>query len=368
MIKTLSKKMILGTLKKIQKGTIQVNDSDERYVFGDNRGGDGYNATLSINHPRAYKKILLGGSVGAGKSYIDGDWTTDDLQQLVELFIKNDALFHTIESPCARFLSWMRSISYKFNMNTIRRSKDNILAHYDLGNDFFQLILDPSMMYSCAFYEPAEISLDEAAKKKIQKICEQLELKAGDHVLEIGTGWGGFAVYAAQVYGCKITTTTISDKQYAFVKEKIKNLGLDHQIELLNLDYRQLSGQYDKVVSIEMIEAVGHQYLDDFFHQCYQLLKPEGLFFLQAIVINDQAYEAAKNEVDFIKKYIFPGGCLPCVFSISKSIATQTKMQLISFEDIGKHYVATLRDWHHRLLENQQALLMQGFTEHFIRM
>lgn len=361
----LSKKIILNLLKRIQKGTIHLKDGDENYVFGE---VNGQKATINIIHPRAYKKILLEGSVGAGKSYIDGDWNTDDLQKLIELFIKNDALFNNIESPFARFLSLMRKISYKLNRNTIRRAKDNILAHYDLGNDFFQLILDPSMMYSCALYEPSGISLDEAAKKKIQRICEKLELKAGDHVLEIGSGWGGFAVYAAQKYGCKITTTTISDKQYAFVKEKIKQLELEKQIELLNLDYRKLSGQYDKVVSIEMIEAVGHKYFDAFFHQCNQLVKPEGLFFLQAIVINDQAYEAAKNEVDFIKKYIFPGGCLPSVFSISKSIATQTKMQLISFEDIGKHYVATLNDWHNKLLANNPALLAQGFNANFIRM
>jgi cyclopropane-fatty-acyl-phospholipid synthase len=364
----LSKKIILNVLKKIQQGTIEVNDGDDSYVFRDINGFDGSRATLNIIHPRAYKKILLEGSVGAGKSYIDGDWNTDDLQKLIELFIKNDTLFNNIESPLARFLSWMRTVGYKLNRNTIQRAKDNILAHYDLGNEFFQLILDPSMMYSCALYEPSDISLDEAAKKKIQRICNKLELKPGDHLLEIVTGWGSFAIYAAQEYGCKITTTTISNKQYAFVKEKIKQLGLENQIELLNLDYRKLSGQYDKVVSIEMIEAVGYKYFDAFFYQCNQLIKPEGLFFLQAIVINDQAYEAAKNEVDFIKKYIFPGGCLPSVSSISQSIATQTKMQLMSFEDVGKHYVATLSDWHNKLLANKEVILAQGFTESFIRM
>lgn len=367
-IEALSKKIILNVLKKIQQGTIQLNDGDENYVFRDINGFDQPSATLDIIHPRAYKKILLKGSVGAGKSYIDGDWNTDNLQKLIELFIKNDALFNNIESPLAHFLSWIRTIGYKLNRNTIQQAKDNILAHYDLGNDFFQLILDPSMMYSCALYEPSGISLDMAAKKKIQRICDKLELKSGDHVLEIGTGWGGFALCAAQEYGCKITTTTVSDKQYAYVKEKIKNLGLENKIELLNLDYRKLSGQYDKVVSIEMIEAVGYKYFDAFFHQCNQLLKPQGLFFLQAIVINNQAYEAAKYEVDFIKKFIFPGGCLPSVTSISKSIATQTKMQLISFEDIGKHYVATLHDWHNKLLANKQAILAQGFSENFIRM
>ena len=362
---TLSKKIILNILKQIKNGRIILNDGDDSYVFGETNGPV---TTINIINLRAYRKILLQGSVGAGKSYIDGDWTTNDLQQLIELFIKNDSLFNNIESPLARFLSMIRTVGYKLNINTESRAKDNILAHYDLGNDFFQLILDPSMMYSCAFYEPFNISLEEASKKKLQRICDKLQLKPSDHLLEIGTGWGGFAVYAAQEYGCKITTTTISDKQYAFVKDKIKRLGLEDRIELLNLDYRKLSGQYDKVVSIEMIEAVGHKYFDAFFHQCNQLLKPTGLFFLQAIVINDQAYEAAKDEVDFIKKYIFPGGCLPSVCSISKSIATQTKMQLISFDDIGKHYVTTLQDWHKKLLANKDLILAQGFTEDFIRM
>jgi len=361
---TLSKKIILNILKQIKNGRIILNDGDDSYVFGETNGPV---TTINIINLRAYRKILLQGSVGAGKSYIDGDWTTNDLQQLIELFIKNDSLFNNIESPLARFLSMIRTVGYKLNINTESRAKDNILAHYDLGNDFFQLILDPSMMYSCAFYEPFNISLEEASKKKLQRICDKLQLKPSDHLLEIGTGWGGFAVYAAQEYGCKITTTTISDKQYAFVKDKIKRLGLEDRIELLNLDYRKLSGQYDKVVSIEMIEAVGHKYFDAFFHQCNQLLKPTGLFFLQAIVINDQAYEAAKDEVDFIKKYIFPGGCLPSVCSISKSIATQTKMQLISFDDIGKHYVTTLQDWHKKLLANKDLIIAQGFTEDFIR-
>ena len=364
---SLSKKIIFSVLRKIQQGTIHVNDGDEHYLFGDSNVPNAPSATLNIIHPRAYKKILLDGSVGAGKSYIDGDWSTDDLQKLIGLFIKNEALFNQIESPFARILSWMRTFLYKLNINTITRAKDNILAHYDLGNDFFQLILDPSMMYSCALYEPSDISLDDAAEKKLQKICDQLKLGPTDHVLEIGTGWGGFAIYAAQKYGCKITTTTISDKQYSFVKEKIKRLGLQHQIELLNLDYRKLTGRYDKIVSIEMIEAVGYKYYDIFFNQCNQLLKPEGLFFLQAIVINDQAYETAKTEVDFIKKYIFPGGCLPSVFSISNSIASQTTLQLISMEDIGKHYVTTLNDWKNKLLANKNLILAQRFPEDFIR-
>jgi cyclopropane-fatty-acyl-phospholipid synthase len=364
----LPKNIIFKLLSQIKQGSIALHDPEGRYVFGDEEDVYGERATINIINPQAYKKILLLGSVGAGKSYIDGDWHSDNLEKLIELFIKNEGLLTRIEGPLARLVGALRTFSYKININNISRAKDNILAHYDLGNDFFQLILDPSMMYSCALYEPAHIGLDEAAKKKLQKICTQLDLKPSDHVLEIGTGWGGFAVYAAQEYGCKITTTTISDKQHAYVKQKIKNLGLEHQIELLNCDYRKLSGQYDKVVSIEMIEAVGHKYFDVFFQQCNQLIKPEGLFLLQAIVINDQAYETAKNEVDFIKRYIFPGGCLPSVCAIANSIARKTTLQMISLTDIGRHYVTTLNDWHRQLLSNKPIILSQGFTDQFIRM
>ncbi|MCX7091653.1 MAG: cyclopropane-fatty-acyl-phospholipid synthase [Legionellales bacterium] len=361
------KKIFLNLLDDITYGFIEIQDHESSYAFGREDEKNDLFASITINNPSAYKAIVLGGSVGAGKSYIDGDWDSDDLQKLITLFIKNESVFNNIESPIARFLGFIRTINYKLKLNSISRAKENILAHYDLGNDFFKLILDPSMMYSCALYTPAGISLEEAAEKKNQAICTALQLKPGDHILEIGTGWGGFACYAAKKYGCKVTTTTISEKQYIYVKEKITQLGLNDQVELLKEDYRNLSGQYDKVVSIEMIEAVGHKYFDAFFHQCYQLLKPEGLFFLQSIVMNDQAYDSAKDEVDFIKKYIFPGGCLPSVFSISKSVASQTKLQLLLLEDIGHHYVSTLQDWYHNLLANKQEILAQGFTESFIR-
>lgn len=361
------KKIFFKLLKNIAHGAIKVNDKNDSYVFGNQKDKNNSTVSITINNPKAYKAIIMEGSVGAGASYIDGDWDTDDLQKLIELIIKNDSLFKNIESPISRLFSFIRTISYKLKINSIPRAKENILAHYDLGNDFFKLILDSSMMYSCALYKPSDISLEEASKKKIQAICAALQLKATDHLLEIGTGWGALACFAAQEYGCKVTTTTISEKQYLYVKDKITKLGLNNKIELLKSDYRTLTGQYDKIVSIEMIEAVGYKYFDTYFKQCYELLKPEGLFFLQAIVINDQAYESAKDEVDFIKKYIFPGGCLPSVFSINKSIASQTNLQLLSFEDIGHHYVTTLNDWHKKMLENKQAILAQGFTESFIR-
>ncbi|KTD27203.1 SAM-dependent methyltransferase [Legionella maceachernii] len=361
-------KIFLKLLNNITDGRIEVCHHENRYAFGCDPGKNDSTATIIINNPIAYRTILLEGSIGAGKSYINGHWDADNLQQLIEIFIKNEHLFSKLEGPLARLISLFRTINYKFKLNSIDRAKENILAHYDLGNNFFKLILDPLMMYSCALYTTPETSLEEASIKKIETICTALRLQPTDHILEIGTGWGGFACYAAQKYGCKITTTTISEEQYIYVKKKINQLGLENQIELLRKDYRKLSGEYDKIVSIEMIEAVGHKYFNTFFNQCNQLLKAGGLFFLQSIVINDQAYEAAKNEVDFIKKYIFPGGCLPSVYSISKSIATQTALQLLWFQDIGNHYVATLNDWHKKLVVNKEEILAQGFTESFIRM
>lgn len=364
----LSKKIILKLLEKIEHGKIVINDRDETFTFTGRMESPDDVVIINIRRPSAYSKIVFGGSVGAGKSFIDGDWDTNILPKLIEIFIKNPNLFNTIESPLSRVVNFIYSGFLKIFKNNIKRAKENILAHYDLGNDFFNLFLDKSMMYSCALYEPNNISLEEASELKLKAICTQLELKPSDHLLEIGSGWGGFAIYAAQHYGCKITTTTISDKQFSYVKNKVSSLGLQNQIEVLNVDYRHLKGQYDKIVSIEMIEAVGYQYFDVYFRICNDLLKPNGLFFLQAITINDQAYTKAKKHIDFIKKYIFPGGCLPSVHAISSSIATKTNFQLQHFKDIGKHYVKTLKDWQSHLDANRDSIYALGFTDEFIRM
>jgi len=363
----LCRQICFKIFSKVEFGAIVIKDSHGTFKFGYNNKANKPIA-IHIREPRVYKTLLLGGTVGAGKGYIDQDWDTDNLQGLIQLFLQNKSLLNHLDGYFSQFSRLCTAVVYKLTLNTERRAKNNILAHYDLGNEFFKHILDPQMMYSCAIYEPRGIDLGEAELKKIQKICSQLDLKTNHHILEIGTGWGGFALYVAQTYGCKVTTTTISNQQYAFVKNKIQQLGLEHQIELMNCDYRKLTGQYDRLVSIEMIEAVGHQYLDTFFYHCNHLVKSGGLLLLQAIVINDQAYERAKNEVDFIKKYIFPGGCLPSVYSISRSISSQTTMQLNSFEDIGQHYVTTLNDWKKNLLSNSEAIIAQGFSESFIRM
>lgn len=361
-------KLVFKLLDNIQFGKLMLTDPTGCYEFVGSREIDAYRVKMQVHDTAFYKKIFLRGSLGAAESYMDGDWESEDVTKLLEMMLKNTEVSNNMENINAKFANLLMMIANALNTNNIANAKKNILAHYDLGNDFFKLFLDKTMMYSCALYDKPQISLEEASLRKLDTICEQLELTPNDHVLEIGTGWGGFAIHAARKYGCKITTTTISDKQYAYAKKAIVNAGLQNQIELLNQDYRQLKGRFDKLVSIEMIEAVGHKFFDKFFQQCNSLLKPGGLFFLQAITINDQTYQIAKARIDFIKKYIFPGGCLPSVHTISRCIAEQTNLQLVRMYDIGKHYAVTLLDWLDNFNKNIEPVKKQGFSEEFIRM
>jgi len=363
-----TQKLVFRLLSKIQYGRLSITDASGCHVFSGPSGVHTHTVHIKIHGMQTYRNILFNGSVGAAESYMESDWDVDDLIKLVEIVIKNKEIFEKIEGPIVKTINYFLRLVGTDHKNDIIGAKKNSVAHYDLGNDFFKLFLDPSMMYSCALYEPERISLEQASIKKLETICQQLQLRPADHILEIGTGWGGFAIYAARKHGCKVTTTTISDKQYAYVRREINHLGLQNRIELLNQDYRELSGQYDKLVSIEMIEAVGHPYFDTFFQQCNALLKPGGLLFLQAITINDQAYQRAKNKMDFIKKYIFPGGCLPSINVISNSIANQTQLQLLQIRDIGQHYAITLFDWLRRFNQHAQQIKAQGFSEQFIRM
>lgn len=362
-----AQKIIFKLLKKLNKGKIIIEYKNQHYYFGHDSVGDN-TATIKVHHPKFYRSVLFDGSIGAAKSYMKGDWEVDNLNKVIQILLLNQEIFRKIESPIAKFYGLIRYFSQKISPNKIKKSKNNILAHYDLGNEFFKLFLDSSMMYSCALYQPENISQENASNAKLAEICEKLKLRESDRIIEIGTGWGGFAIYAAKNFGCHVTTTTISDKQYAYVKNEITRLNLSDKITLLNKDYRLLEGSYDKLVSIEMIEAVGYEYFDTFFKKCNQLLKPGGLFFLQAITINDQSYERAKREIDFIKKYIFPGGCLPSVSAISSSIAKSTEMQLTYFLDIGMHYVKTLMDWDQKFKNNHDNLRAQGFTDSFMKM
>jgi cyclopropane-fatty-acyl-phospholipid synthase len=255
-----------------------------------------------------------------------------------------------------------------FNCNTRAGSRRNIQAHYDIGNDLFALFLDPTMTYSCAYYPDVSSTLEEAAVAKLDRVCRKLELSPGMHLLEIGTGWGSLAIHAASHYGCRVTTTTISREQYELARERIEALGLSDRVEVLNMDYRDLVGQYDRIVSIEMIEAVGHQYMDHYFSRCNSLLKPDGMMLIQAITMTDQHYEEALREVDFIKRYIFPGGFLPSVTAIASSLTRATQMRISHLEDIGLHYARTLDDWRKRFFQQLDAVRSQGYPESFIRL
>ena len=297
-----------------------------------------------------------------------GYWHADNLTLLIRLMARNRAVLDGMSGGAARLTAGARRLAHWLNRNTRSGSRRNIAAHYDLGNDFFALFLDERLMYSSAVFDHPDMSLEEASAAKLDLICRKLDLGPGDEVLEIGTGWGGFAIHAARYYGCRVTTTTISREQYALAAERVAEAGLEGQVELLFKDYRELEGQYDKIVSIEMIEAVGHAWYETFFRQCSSLLKPDGMMLLQAITIADQHYEAARRSVDFIQRYIFPGGALPSVSVICDTLARVTDMRLYHLEDIGPHYATTLRHWRERFLARLGEVRALGYPESFIRM
>lgn len=361
----LAKNWVLDYFSKIQVGQIFLQEGDEHYTFG-NKGE--LHANINIVNPQFYSKSLSHGSLGAAQSFIDGDWQTNDLTTLLRIIIQNEHLMQKIDNPISKLQRFALDIVAKIKKNTPSRSREHIHAHYDLGNTFFQTFLDETLLYSCAIFASPDESLYDAQMRKMERICELLAPKPTDHILEIGTGWGSLAIYLAQTYACHVTTTTISTEQFNYVNERIHTLNLQDKITLLNQDYRDLQGQFEKIVSIEMIEAVGHQYFDTFFGKCDQLLKPGGLLMIQAITMNEQTYDNAKEHIDFIKKYVFPGSCLPSIFRMGKSIAEQTDLQWLSLNDIGRNYATTLHHWHDRFMNNLDAVRAQNFSEEFIRL
>ena len=325
-------------------------------------------AEVIVHHPKFYTDSVFGGSVGSAEAYINGYWTTDDLTALIRILIQNQHVFDQMEKGLARLAAPANRLLHFLNRNTRRGSRGNIQVHYDLGNDFYELFLDDTLTYSCGIFETERSSLKEASIAKYDRICRKLQLGRGDQILEIGTGWGGFAIHAAGHYDCRVTTTTISDNQYQLAGERFAAAGLSDKITLLKQDYRDLAGQFDKLVSIEMIEAVGHHYLDTFFQACSRLLKPDGMFLLQAITIRDQVFEKHKRSVDFIKRFIFPGSCIPSITAIHSAIASATDLKLVHLEDITPHYARTLREWRRRFFANIDEVRKLGFPDSFIRM
>lgn len=368
----LARKLLFTQLEKLSQGQLVIEDRGEHFIFGDKQSE--LVAHMQINDPASYLDILTGGSIGAAESYMTGDWSSPNLTAVVRVLAKNLSVMEGMEGGVASLSKPLLKLSHSLRQNTGKGSRRNIAAHYDLGNDFFKLFLDPTMMYSSGIFPHAEASMEEASLNKLKRICDKLQLSPGDRVVEIGTGWGGFAIYAAKHYGCHVTTTTISKQQYLLAKERVEQEGLTDKIDLFLEDYRDLTkvaeqqGGFDKLVSIEMIEAVGWQFYDTFFETCGKLLKPNGMMLIQAITIEDQRYEQAKKDVDFIKRYIFPGSCIPSINALIAANTNSSDMRLVHADDFAEHYAKTLHAWAVALKQNLSEVYGLGYSEDFVRM
>lgn len=364
----LARHVVRRRLAAIKLGTVTLIEGGASETFGSKSADFPLAVVIEVLSPDFYSDIAFGGSVGSGEAYIHGTWQCDDLESLVRILLRNRGVLDDIDSGTARVTRPLARLFHWMNKNTRSGSRRNISAHYDLGNDFYRLWLDQEMMYSSAYFASPDMPLEQAAVAKLDRICQKLRLTASDNVVEIGTGWGGFALHAAKNYGCRVTTTTISKQQHDYARSRIEAEGLADQVTLLKRDYRDLDGKFDKLVSIEMIEAVGHEFLDTFFAKCSSLLSPHGEMLLQAITIADQRYDAARKSVDFIKRYVFPGGFLPSLTAMANSMTRKTSLRIIDVEDIGLHYALTLNHWRHRFFAQLQEVRDLGFSNEFIRM
>jgi cyclopropane-fatty-acyl-phospholipid synthase len=364
----LARRQVLKRLADIADGGLRLHEGERSTQFGSASAAEPVQAVVHVHDPRFYSDVAFAGSIGAGEAYIRGYWDSPNLTDVVRVLLRNRQVLENLETGLARLTKPLQKTFHWLNRNSHKGSRRNIAAHYDIGNDFFSLWLDENMMYSSAVFESPKMTLEEASDAKLERICRKLELCPSDSVLEIGTGWGGFAIYAASHYGCHVTTTTISREQFEMARQRVRAAGLEDRITLLLNDYRQLEGSYDKLVSIEMIEAVGHEYYDQFFDTCSRLLKPEGLMCLQSITIADQRYKGALKSVDFIQRYIFPGGCLPSVTALSAAMTAASDMRIVHAEDIGPHYATTLRHWRDRFLSKLDTVRNLGYSEDFLRL
>ena len=367
-LQKLGRRALLAQLARLTDGRIRVHDGDGDLTFGQPTPRCRLTVDLNVRHPQFYADAAFGGTLGAGEAYIKGYWDTSDLTALVRLLVINHEVVEQMEGGLARLLAPLQKLLHWLNRNSKAGSARNIAAHYDLGNDLFQLFLDETMAYSCGIFEKPESTLHEASIAKFDAICRKLDLKPTDHLVEIGTGWGGLAIHAANNYGCRVTTTTISRQQHDLARERIQAAGRADRITLLLKDYRDLQGQFDKLVSIEMIEAVGHRFLDTYFSKCGSLLKANGMFLLQAITIRDQFYAWSRGRIDFIQKFIFPGCDIPSVTAIADSVTRASDLKLYNLEDIGPHYATTLRWWRERFFQKIDRVRALGYPDSFIRM
>ncbi len=370
MLDRILRKRLLDLLRNMRDCRISIDENGETQVLGMPAADpeETLVAHIHIHDSAFYRQVALNGSVGAGEAYMDGLWDCDDLVALTRILVRNRDHLDAMESGLARIGGSALRVWGALMRNTRKGSRRNIAAHYDLGNDLFKLFLDENMMYSSAIFESEDDSLETASTRKLDRICRKLGLGPQHHVLEIGTGWGGFALHAAQHYGCRVTTTTISKEQHDLARERIEAAGLGDRVTLLLEDYRDLKGRFDRVVSIEMIEAIGHQYLEPYFATVNRLLKPDGMALIQAITIEDHRYKQALKAVDFIKRFIFPGSFIPSISAMTSAIGRSSNMKLFNLEDIGPSYALTLRAWRRRFLDRIGEVRALGYPERFIRM
>lgn len=366
-IDRLSKTLLLKIFSSLPEGYMIIKENGVLVDrFGD--PSSDLHAEVNFTDMKVYRRLLFGGSVASGETFTENMWETPNLTNVIRIFARNLPMLDSWEAKMRWIATPIRKVSHLKRRNSETQAKKNISAHYDLGNKLYKRFLDPSMMYSAAIYPTPCASLEQAQQTKLKAICDKLQLTPDDHLLEIGTGWGGLAIYAAKNYGCKVTTTTISDEQFSYATQWVEQEGLQEKVTLLKKDYRLLDGQYDKLVSIEMIEAVGKSYLPNFFEKCAGLLKQHGLMLLQSITIDDRRFDNYSDDVDFIQKHIFPGGFLPSQFEINRHLKRYTDLMIRDLQDIGLDYAKTLNHWHQAFLENREVLAADGYDERFVRM
>lgn len=366
----LYEKLILNLLTNMPLGSMSLTLPDGEHIQIGN--GEGVSAKVTIHNQSFFKRCVLYGDIGFGEGYVDGDWDTESITDVIKWFILNVEHAPTVsgsnvKAVALNLMKFYNRLFHSRRDNSLNGSRKNISEHYDLSNDFFALWLDPTMTYSSAYFKEETFTLEEAQKAKYQRLCEQLHLKPTDHVLEIGSGWGGNAIYMASNFGCKVTTITISQEQQKLAIERVKAAGLDDKISVEIQDYRKIKGQYDKIVSVEMLEAVGARYFENYFEQCHKLLKQDGILALQVITCPDSRFEALRDGVDWIQKHIFPGSLLPSVGSMNEAINRTGDLTLVDLKDLGLHYARTLKTWFENFNQQLDDVKKLGFSESFIR-
>lgn len=362
------RKKVLARLARLERDRVVVREAGGTTVLGDPGAAAADAAAITVNDPALWRKVAFRGGLGAGEAYVDGDFHADDLVRLLRIFARNREMLRGVDGPLARATAPLRRLPHLLRRNSRRGSRRNIGDHYDLGNDLFALFLDETMTYSAGIFPRPDASLREASVAKLDRICRRLGLRPGMRVLEIGTGWGSFAIHAAGEYGARVKTTTISREQHELAVRRVREAGLDGRVDLLLRDYRELEGVHDRVVSIEMVEAVGHEYLDGYFERIGRLLADDGLALIQAITMPDREHRRYLRSVDFIQRHVFPGSCLPSLGSLNASIARTTRLRPIGLEDLSGHYEQTLRAWRERFLARRRDVLALGYPPRFVRL